>query len=248
MRQVLQPTDTELKIVHANSVAKAAELTGRSRETIRRWRTEHNAATPSFRGRPRRKLPDALIVHLGTKPDAELSRMFGVPKNTIRNYRLEHGIPAHGEDFYNSGSAYLLVTSVLALDASDAFDVDFPLGDFDLTAERLPPASDTDAPPEAIDAEAVLWGLQAGPYIPRASDGRSLLDHLRRHLAPATGAAVAIVAPGQSLEEAAALAVSSEGEIRVGTYGLLIERADDIAMRRAPAKLLRRMPVKLHGD
>lgn len=92
-RQTLEPTPRELNIIKKNPVDIAAALCGRSRQIVRRWRHKYFPGQPPKPGRPRRQLPVSLLEALGKQPDAVLAREHGLPKNTVRNYRIERDIP-----------------------------------------------------------------------------------------------------------------------------------------------------------
>jgi len=94
-RRALEPTKSELNIVKNYSVQEAANLCQRSRDTIRRWRATYLPGVSAKPGRPRRSLPAAFVAALGKSSDAELARQFKLPKNTVRNYRIEQAIPAY---------------------------------------------------------------------------------------------------------------------------------------------------------
>lgn len=93
-RVLLVPSTRELNVIKTTTNERAAELLGRSRETIRRWRREHLPDKPAKSGRPRRSVPEGLSAALGAAPDAVLARQHKVPKNTVRNLRLSAQIPA----------------------------------------------------------------------------------------------------------------------------------------------------------
>lgn len=96
-RRELEPTEGELEIVKNHSVAEAARKCARSRDTIRRWRNTYAPEAKMPPGRPRHKPPEGLIEALGTAPDGTLATQFHVPKNTVRNYRLELKISAFAQ-------------------------------------------------------------------------------------------------------------------------------------------------------
>jgi len=74
-------------------MAEAARITGRSRDTVRRWRSIYLPKLKPKVGRPRRDLAEPLLAALGTASDADVARQFNLPKTSIRNYRVERDIP-----------------------------------------------------------------------------------------------------------------------------------------------------------
>lgn len=243
MGRLVEPTEEELEIVRNNPVITSAGLVGRSRETIRRWRRDHLAKPSANRGRPRRKLPEALVSQLGTVSDSELARLFDIPKNSIRNYRLEHGIPALGSDLFNSGSTHLAVTSLLFVDDIGHFELEFPLSELDLQSERPRPSIKDDEAFAHEGPSVFLWGHMAEPFLPRDMAGRSVVEHLQRHLAAGTAVVLASVAPERSLDDAHALLIGFDGNIRVGSYGNLIDAPGDYIVQRTPTKQLLKIPL-----
>lgn len=89
----IEPNEDQLKIIQEHTLVEAASLVGHCRDTIRRWRRQHLPKLDVRVGRPKRALSEDLIAALGTAPDSHVAARFNIPKNSVRNYRIERNIP-----------------------------------------------------------------------------------------------------------------------------------------------------------
>lgn len=122
--------------------------------------------------------------------------------------------------FVNRSRRPLLVTSDLSVSEYAHFAHTFRADAFGLNAELIATAEDFD--PATLPARYLLWRYDNAPALPSDPDVGSLVTALAEHLESGHAAVLAMVAPGQALQDAPALLVAHDGTQWLGTAGGLL--------------------------